>query len=626
MMFIIPILTILNTSIMSNPFSMVGFKAPRTSLFSGTSYHKLSYEIGKVIPLKFYDLSPGDHLSVDVDQLTRFAPMLAPVMQGYKLYVDAVACPYRLLWHPINGTPVTIFNADDFFNLRTPAASRPVIPNFTMTHLREYSSAQNYFANDNGLGTLFDYLGMPMFVDLTRSLSNALANYLGRSSFIHSYTSSAVVVSDFMYQSDVNWTFDFYTPSSAANHIVNVSTFSSFCNSRYSLNLSGDSFSQEQLISFLAAVGVSYVDAQAAYIAGVAARFLQVYLDPDAFDGSGQPYSLLPYYVYRRIIGDWYINTNLVDIDSYVHQYLYPIASSDNPLEPAVQGYVVNTLADAYYANDYFTSAFNTAQDGSQVMIPVNGSIRDLRLANRIQELKEKILYAGQRIVDQNLARFGVKPNDNRLDRCEVLNRKTFDVRISDVTQMSGSVSNTPDSNYLGGYAGQGYGLGQSRSFINYTASENTMVMILISLRPQAVYDGMVNKLYFKTSPYDFLQPEVAQVGEQVILKNELYPILSAQGDDAVFGYQRRYAEYMYEPSTIGGEFHSSMDFWTGARQFNNQPVTGVSFNDQFCKITDADNFNRVFAVPGAKEHIYSFFGLTWRCSRALPRYINYSL
>ena len=134
-----------------NPFGLAAFKAPRTSLFSGTSYHKLSYEMGKIIPLKFYDLAPGDHLSVDLDQLTRFAPMLAPVMHGYKLYVDAVACPYRLLYHPLNGTPVNIFNADDFFNLGVSDAQRPVVPHFTFSQLPGF--VDQYFNGGDGTGS-----------------------------------------------------------------------------------------------------------------------------------------------------------------------------------------------------------------------------------------------------------------------------------------------------------------------------------------------------------------------------------------------------------------------------------------------------------------------------------------
>ena len=599
-----------------NPFGLAAFKAPRTSLFSGTSYHKLSYEMGKIIPLKFYDLAPGDHLSVDLDQLTRFAPMLAPVMHGYKLYVDAVACPYRLLYHPLNGTPVNIFNADDFFNLGVPDAQRPVVPHYTVDKIAGF--VDQYYGDGDGTGTLFDYLGMPMFSDLNRIVSASFSSYLSQVSFGNHWTSSLIIVSGFYYQGLGPWTFNFFTPSSYSNKICHIMTFPEFIADRYSMPIAGTTdatTSLAEIVNFLNTNGVTLEVASIKYVNYICNEYLKVQMDPDGFDGASQPYSLLPYYVYRRIIGDWYINTNLVDISAYVRENLTLFGPTDNPFDVGNEFAVRNTLADAYYANDYFTSCFNTAQDGSQVMIPVNGSIRDLRLANRIQELKEKILYAGKRIMDQNLARFGVKPTDNRLDRCEVLNRKTFDIQISDVTQMSAGSDNNSvgkQANFLGSYAGQGFGLGRQSSFINYTASENTMVMILISLRPQAVYDGQINKLYFKTSPYDFLAPEVAQVGEQTVLKNELYPHLSAGYDNAVFGYQRRYAEYMFEPSTIGGAFHNSMDYWTGARQFNDHDVV---FNDQFAKITDADNFNRIFAVPEADEHIYSFFGLSWKCT-----------
>ena len=77
--------------------------------------------------------------------------MLAPVMHGYKLYVDAVACPYRLLYHPLNGTPVNIFNADDFFNLGVPDAHRPVVPHFIVSDISGF--VDQYFGGGDGIVT-----------------------------------------------------------------------------------------------------------------------------------------------------------------------------------------------------------------------------------------------------------------------------------------------------------------------------------------------------------------------------------------------------------------------------------------------------------------------------------------
>jgi len=89
-------------------------------------------------------------------------------------------------------------------------------------------------------------------------------------------------------------------------------------------------------------------------------------------------------------------------------------------------------------------------------------------------------------------------------------------------------------------------------------------------------------------------------------------------GDETVFGYQERFAEYRYKPSMITGQMRSSfaqtLDTWHLSQNFATRPL----LNDAF--IQETPPVGRVIAVPTSPEFIFdSYFRL--RCARPMPMY-----
>lgn len=131
-----------------------------------------------------------------------------------------------------------------------------------------------------------------------------------------------------------------------------------------------------------------------------------------------------PFEAYWKIISDWFLNTAVVsDPDTYflskvMDSSLYNHAVPDWWVSHIK---VMNELANRYWSNDYFTSAFPSAQIGNAVSIPVNGTIIDLRNANAMQKLRERLLYAGSRIRDVWFAIWGKKTSSAILEMSEVL-------------------------------------------------------------------------------------------------------------------------------------------------------------------------------------------------------------
>lgn len=121
--------------------------------------------------------------------------------------------------------------------------------------------------------------------------------------------------------------------------------------------------------------------------------------------------------------------------------------------------------------------------------------------------------------------------------------------------------------------------------------------------------------MWSRSDKYDFLWPELAQLGEQSILNKELW-IEGDSTDDNVFGYQERYADYRFKKSLVTGQFApeatSPLDFWHLSEEFASQP----SLNQTF--IEDATPMARVTTVDTADDFIVDG-RIDLRVARILP-------
>lgn len=286
------------------------------------------------------------------------------------------------------------------------------------------------------------------------------------------------------------------------------------------------------------------------------------------------------------------------------------------------------------FAKDYFTSSFVSPQSGSDVQIPQNGTIAELRQANWMQKLKERLAWIGPRYKDIAKGIFNVDSSDARLDRVEVLSRNVTPLDIQTVVQTSQGDVNSALQASLGNLGGMSNTKGGSFG-CDYIAEEHGIIMCLVSVRPKVAYQNAVRRELFKVRPYSFLWPQFAQLGEQEVLNKELYldydrnlPNAASDTDinnhlNGVFGWQRRYGEYMFSFDEVHGEFRRSMDYWHDSRNFNTTP----SLSQNFLEISpDTNDLNRIFAVEDDENPIYFYCYFDIESVRPLPRYINYDL
>lgn len=248
--------------------------------------------------------------------------------------------------------------------------------------------------------------------------------------------------------------------------------------------------------------------------------------------------------------------------------------------------------------------------------------LNDLRYAVALQTFLEKDARYGSRYIEQVYAHFGVKSSDSRLQRPEYLGGGSHPLNIQPVVQNSSTTEVSPQGN-LGAMA---YGVGNDLRFVK-SFEEHGVVMILASIRADMTYQQGLDRELSRKTRYDFYFPTFAHLGEQAVLNKEI----SCRGhanDDAVFGYQERYAELRYGRNIITGKMrsafsgstHQSLDVWHLAQKFadGSNVMTHPALNADF--IEERPPISRVVAVTDEPEFQANFF-ITNKATRPLPTY-----
>lgn len=238
-------------------------------------------------------------------------------------------------------------------------------------------------------------------------------------------------------------------------------------------------------------------------------------------------------------------------------------------------------------------------------------TINSLRQAFQIQKLYERDARGGTRYTEIIRAHFGVTSPDARLQRPEYLGGGSTPVNIHPIAQTS-EAGTTPQANL----AAMGVINGGSQGFVK-SFTEHCLVMGLVCVRADLNYQQGLNRMWSRSTRWDFYWPALSHIGEQAVLNKEIY----AQGnstDDEVFGYQERYAEYRYKPSVITGQFRSSysssLDIWHLAQDFGSLPVLNSEF------IEEDPPVDRVIAVPTEPHFLYDSL-IQYKCARPMPVY-----
>ncbi len=245
-------------------------------------------------------------------------------------------------------------------------------------------------------------------------------------------------------------------------------------------------------------------------------------------------------------------------------------------------------------------------------------TINQLRQSFQVQKLLERDARGGTRYTEIIRAHFGVISPDARLQRPEYLGGGSTPVVINPIAQTSGTGvtgGDTPLAN-LGAI-----GTALARNGFTQSFTEHGVVIGLASVRADLTYQQGLDRMWSRSTRYDFYFPAFAMLGEQAILNKEIYVTGNSTQDNSVFGYQERWAEYRYKPSQISGLFKSTsagtIDQWHLAQRFTSLPTLNSTF------IQDTPPVSRVVAVgteANGQQFLFDSF-IDCKTARPMPLY-----
>lgn len=240
-------------------------------------------------------------------------------------------------------------------------------------------------------------------------------------------------------------------------------------------------------------------------------------------------------------------------------------------------------------------------------------TINSLRTAFQMQKFYERLARGGSRYTEVLRSFFGVVSPDARLQRPEFLGSFTKMVNVNPIAQTSATDNTSPQGNL------SAYGVTAAK-FHGFTKSfvEHGYVFGFVCARADLTYQQGINKMWLRSTVYDFYWPTFAHLGEQAIELREIYA-QGSEADTTVFGYQERYAEYRYKPSQITGKFRSSvvngsLDKWHLSQFFKNAPT----LNEEF--IMENPPIERIIAVPDEPEFLLDI-GFRYTTVRPMPMF-----
>lgn len=274
-----------------------------------------------------------------------------------------------------------------------------------------------------------------------------------------------------------------------------------------------------------------------------------------------------------------------------------------------LEGFAASSNVDTNFPGPSFDGVLNWSDPKISVNLGLGGATADLssataatinaiREAFQIQRMFEKDQRAGSRYTELVRAHFGVVSPDARLQRPEYLGGSSSPLNVHPVAQTSSTDAQpSPQGNLSAFVTGGGNGGGFIQSF-----TEHSIVLGFAMIRADLTYQQGLHRMWSREYRFDFFWPSFAHLGEQEVLSREIF-VDGTTGDDDIFGYQERYAEYRYKPSIITGKFRSadpqSLDVWHLSQDFATRPVLNAAF------IEENPPVDRVIAVPSEPEFLF---------------------
>ncbi len=547
-------------------FSEVRGNEVGRSVFNLSHVKRLTADMGQLIPVLFLECVPGDTMKIGCEAITRFQPLVAPILDNVDLYVHYFFVPTRLLMDGDKDWETFLTGGKDG---KDTSISLPL---WSFSYADGSSvDPKNPFSNGvtNGKYSLWDYFGLPVKDSATDVKVRDANHVLGFAQRAYNFI----------------WN-EYYRDENLCDEV--------------SLNNGSVLYRAWKKDYFTSALpwqqrGIS----PALPISGVI---------PVNFSST---------------------SLSLASPSMYGSGLNSPIGVNNSGSSPN-SGSLISTsnVGSGLHVVDSISGTHNL--NGSVNLENASTfDVAVLREAFQIQRWLELNARAGVRYTEFLKAHFGYAPLDEVLQRPEYIGGTKSEIVVSEVLQTSRTVDDTetekgsPQGNLAG------HGLGAMSDFIaTYTAKEFGYIVGIASWMPKPSYQQGVNRIFSRRTKYDFYFPEFAHLSEQALTKGEIYATGDDAHDNSIFGYQSAYAEMKYMPSINTSDMRDTFSYWHLGRKFSADPslnagflTTNASYSGgirkdifavknepglivQFGNVVEAIRPMPVYGTPGFVDHV----------------------
>lgn len=519
---------------MANIFNSIRLKRPRRNVFYLSYENKLTANAGELVPIMCKPVVPGDKFRVNTEMLVRLAPLVAPMMHRVDVFTHYFFVPNRLLWN----------QWEDFITKGVDGTGVPAFPKIALRADWVNPTSAAALLND---GSLWDYLGLPTIggfngIAFPERSPNSVIPPVGYEVSALPFRAYQLIYNEYYRDQNLTQPIDFTFDGGLVTNVTEVMSL---------LTLRRRAWEKDYFTSALP----------------------WVQRGPDV---------TVP------------VNNNSGSLDVVLkdspHADVYHVPGTTAfPKDGALR-----SISGALVIGGGEPDPAYLEPSNFQVNVDELGvSINDLRTSNALQRWFERNARSGSRYIEQILSHFGVRSSDARLQRPQFLGGGRTPISVSEVLQTSSTDSTSPQANM----AGHGISAGVNHGFKRYF-EEHGYIIGIMSIRPRTGYQQGVPKDFRKFDNMDFYFPEFAHLGEQEIKNEELYLQQTPAGNDGVFGYTPRYAEYKYSMNEVHGDFRGNMAYWHLNRIFSESPNLNTTF-------VECNPSNRVFATAGTSDDKY---------------------
>lgn len=588
-----------------NFFTFMPVDNGKSNYFDLSHTNSGSCNMGHLVPVYLEPTLPGDYFNVDISYLLRMAQMVAPPQSRIGTSFFAFYCPNRIL---MNSRDWDKFLAD------VDGTSGVSLPQLSFTPI------YNYLRDSITLEDIASEVASIMLLDYSIDGDSVSFSYQGNSVEGTQSLSSVYTPEDLKL---VQSRFD----------SLKVETVNIFGGAIFNLSKSIGfyPFKGTLLDYFGFPVNSPLMKNDGFYSLNYDSVTRVFNLNSIAKITSSIGFQVLPLIAYLYIWNEYFRQEYIQEeVDERV---LTDFNNWKNLLNQDIS--IMWKLKRRDWEHDYYTSCLPAPQLGesSSISIGEDGkfTIPELREANVIQRIREKLLHGGSRVWEIVANFFSERLNDSRIQIPEFIRPDKGTgfswLRISDIYQTApGTSDNFPTLDASANLAApRGASVNTNTGIrFRFSAPEHGYLMVLMNIQPEPVYCQGFPRHFMSLDTLDYGFPDFANITEQPVYQYEIYatpdnvrkvaldnPNASAV-DYPIFGWQSQYAWYKFHQSELHGELRDDLDFFTFARIFDEEP----HLNDEFLTCNPTD---RPFPVQYEYDKITYHLALNVSVNRRLP-------